>query len=228
MMGLRNIFAYRYLVAVKRSVSIVRTLFYGHGFLKSILRGRPVGPRGEPIPWFTYPAIEYLRQLDLADKRVFEYGAGNSSIFWAQRANQVVTVESNKQWFETISAMRPANLLLLLEIEKERYVSAIEQQQGKFDVIVIDGKWRNACAHACIDSLSDDGLIIFDNSDRHYQGCTFLRERGFFQIDFSGFSAINGYASTTSLLLRAPTRMQARFRPARPVGGLGQMAELDD
>lgn len=30
---------------------------------------------GNPIPWYTYPAIEYLSQFDVTDKDVFEFGA---------------------------------------------------------------------------------------------------------------------------------------------------------
>ena len=30
---------------------------------------------GNPIPWYTYPAIEYLSQFDYSDKKIFERGA---------------------------------------------------------------------------------------------------------------------------------------------------------
>ena len=28
---------------------------------------------GNPIPWYTYPVIEYLTQFDYTDKKIFEY-----------------------------------------------------------------------------------------------------------------------------------------------------------
>ena len=28
---------------------------------------------GNPIPWYTYPAIEYLSQFDYSDKKIFEF-----------------------------------------------------------------------------------------------------------------------------------------------------------
>ena len=31
---------------------------------------------GNPIPWYTYPAIEYLSQFDYQDKKIFEFGCG--------------------------------------------------------------------------------------------------------------------------------------------------------
>lgn len=227
-MGLKNTFIYKTLAAAKRSFQIMKTLFFGQGFIRSVLDAKPVGPDDEPIPWFTYPAIEYLKQFDFSAKRIFEYGSGNSSLFWARHAKEVIAVESDRRWFEHVARTRPPNLLLLLETDKENYVSSIRKREQKFDVIVIDGQWRNACANICADHLMDHGMIIFDNSDRHYDGCTKLRGRGFFQIDFSGFSPINGYASTTSLFIRAPTSLQSNFSPADPVGGLRQLACADD
>ena len=55
---------------------------------------------GNPIPWYTFPAIEYLSQFDYGQKQVFEYGCGSSSHFWAARAKYVVSIEDNPKWFE--------------------------------------------------------------------------------------------------------------------------------
>lgn len=227
-MDLKSTFTYKSLAAAKRGFQVIKTLFHEQGFLKSVLAAKPVGPHGEAIPWFTYPAIEYLKQFDFSDKIVFEYGSGNSSIFWAQRAKEVIAVESDRPWFEHVAKMRPPNLLLILEDGKEAYVSSISRQDRKFDVIVIDGRWRNACTTTCVDFLADHGMIIFDNSDRQYEGCNKLRAKGFFQVDFNGFSPINGYASTTSIFIRASTELQSNFSPSNPVGGLKQLACDDD
>ncbi|MFN7085986.1 MAG: hypothetical protein ACK4N4_05090 [Burkholderiales bacterium] len=206
----------------------MKILFFGQGFLRSALGARPVNASGEPIPWLTYPAIEYLKQFDFSDKRIFEYGAGNSSLFWAQRAKEVWAVESDRRWFEQVSRLRPSNLFLHLETVRDDYVSSIGRAGVKFDVIVIDGQWRNACAGVCTRHLADHGIIVFDNSDRRYEGCDRLRAQGFFQIDFSGFSPVSGYASTTSVFIRAPTPLQSGFSPPQPVGGLGERAGDDD
>lgn len=40
---------------------------------------------GNPLPWYTYPAIEYLSQFDYGEKTIFEFGCGYSSLFWAER-----------------------------------------------------------------------------------------------------------------------------------------------
>ena len=55
---------------------------------------------GNPIPWYTYPAIEYLSQFDYTKKKIFEFGCGYSSLFWAKRAQLVISIEDNPKWFE--------------------------------------------------------------------------------------------------------------------------------
>lgn len=227
-MELNNLGLFKVLLAVKRSLKVAGILLVNHGYFRSVVNGAPVAADGEPLPWFTYPAIEYLKQFDFSGKRVFEYGAGNSSLFWAARVREVVAVESDRRWFDRISGACPANLLLNLHTDRESYVASISGKGGKFDVIVIDGKWRNACAAFCVAYLNINGMIIVDNSDRHYKGCDLLREKGFFQIDFSGFSPINRYASTTSVLIKLPLDQRTGYCQASPVGGLAVRAGDDD
>src|SRR3954463_2256551 len=84
------------------SLRAARTLWRDYGHVKSARRGKCVDVIGNPIPWYTYPAIEYLKQLDFSTKNVFEFGAGQSTLFWAGRARRVVSVEDDAAWYQTI------------------------------------------------------------------------------------------------------------------------------
>jgi len=58
-------------------------------------------------PWITFPAARFLESLLLADSRVFEYGAGGSTLFFGSRVAQLVTVEHDRNWIErTATKMR--------------------------------------------------------------------------------------------------------------------------
>lgn len=69
---------------------------------------------GNPIPWISFPAYEYLEQLDLSDKTVFEFGSGNSTLYWAKRVKSVISIEDDKEWYEKIKTRIPSNTTLLL------------------------------------------------------------------------------------------------------------------
>ena len=89
--------------AIKKMLSNFKTLAMHHGQWKSILTNMPINSNGMELPWYTYPAIEYLNSFTLTSFDVFEFGSGNSSIYWAKRAKKIISVEHNKEWFTTIS-----------------------------------------------------------------------------------------------------------------------------
>jgi hypothetical protein len=173
------------------------------------------------------PAIEFLRQFDFNACSVFEFGAGNSSRFWASRTKRVVSVESDPSWFDSLKGDIGPNQTLILRTEKEKYAHAIVEQGGLFEIIVIDGLWRYACATQARPLLAPGGLLNLDNSDWYPNTSRFLRETQLFQIDFSGFGPINGYTWTTSIFLSADTRFQNRYGNPSPVGGIEQVADDD-
>jgi hypothetical protein len=51
-------------------------------------------------PWLTFPAIDYIKTILHPAMRVFEYGSGGSTLFWAKQAREVISVEHDHQWFE--------------------------------------------------------------------------------------------------------------------------------
>jgi hypothetical protein len=207
--------------ALVRGVVNALTLHHTYGFGRSARSGLPLDASGAPLPWYTYPAIEYLSQVDFAGRRVFEYGAGNSTLFWQARGARVAGVESDPAWHAKLSRQDPAPRILLRE-RREEYVRSIEEAEGPFDVVAIDGRWRHDCAKAAPAQLAPGGAIVLDNSDLHPRSARALREAGFLQVDFSGFGPVNPYTWTTSLFLRADCSLQRGLRDPKPLGGLDQ------
>ena len=211
--------------ALARSLLNARTLAYGYGQVRSIRALEPVDAAGAPIPWYTYPAIEFLKQFDMRANSVFEFGGGNSSRFWAARAARVTAVETDPAWYAALTAERIPNLSVHLRREKAAYVSCVAEQNAKFDLIVIDGQWRRSCANLAPMHLAEGGLIVLDNADWYPDSARGLRAAGFYEIDFSGFGPVNAYTWTTSVFLRADARLQKEFASARPIGGLLQQGD---
>ena len=223
---------------IKCSAQICRILLSNHGYYKSVTRGQLLDQNNKYIPWFTYPAIEALKNWDLSDKRVFEYGSGYSTLFWASRAKEVVSVEHNPRWHEKISRLAPSNAKIFLapiDEQKNEYHPSAETRQefaryagaieGRFQIIVIDGyarsRVRYQCAQKALSHLDDNGLIILDNSDWLPATAMVLRQSGLIEVDLSGPVPGNPDYQTTSFFF---TR-QFSFKPAgtrqpqMPIGG---------
>lgn len=210
---------------------VVSLINYGilsieYGQARTAHEWRCIDKVGNPIPWYTYPAIEYIKQLDLHDKRVFEYGSGYSTLFWASRCKHIVSVESDWEWYQKIKKQAPKNVNYLFLTNKEDYVAAIDTYPDNFDVIIIDGLYRYDCAVAAQKRLSGNGFIILDNSDWHDKTSAFLRSSDLIEVDMSGFGPINNYTWTTSLYF---TR-QVHLKPAherQPVHGVGGLEQTE-
>ncbi len=185
---------------------------------------------GNPLPWYTYPAIEYLKQFDYRRQKIFEYGCGYSSLFWARRAAKVISIEDNPlyftRWKQEFAAAE--NLDIRHREDGEAYENAILEEEGQFEVIVIDGKRRAECAVAAVAGLAAGGMIILDDSDRintseeYAAAVRTLREAGLIQVDFYGFCPMNNYTKTTSLFLKRDFSPVSLYK-VQPVNGWGNL-----
>jgi hypothetical protein len=184
---------------------------------------------GNPIPWYTYPAIEYLSQFDYRDKEIFEYGCGNSSMFGAERAKKVTSIEDNLKWFDKWQQeFSHPKLDIRWRDEGEIYENAIFEDNKKYDVIIVDGKRRAECALAAVKALAQGGMIILDDSDRintsqeYVKAVAALQQADLIQIDFYGFCPMNNYTKTTSLFLSRDFRFESQYK-VQPINGLGNL-----
>jgi len=82
----------------------VKTVVDDYGFFKSIVGGDPVDRRGQAIPFYSYPALEFFDHMDLKSATVLEFGSGMSTIWWAKRAGHVVSMETNPAWLHKLQA----------------------------------------------------------------------------------------------------------------------------
>lgn len=165
-----------------------------------------VNKANNKIPWYTYPAIEYLSSLDFTQKSIFEYGSGYSSIFWSNRAKNVTSVDNDINWIEKIKSEFNSNQTVLFKKDDCEYENSIAEVGKKFDVIIIDGIRRVECSKVIkyyLNNDSSDGfMIILDNSDWYNDIARYLKEElDLIEIDFHGFGPINAYTWTTSIFL---------------------------
>ncbi|MFC4726844.1 hypothetical protein [Coralloluteibacterium thermophilus] len=144
------------------------------------------------LPWWTFDAIREVEQLLASfdnQARVFEYGAGASTLWLSKRCAEVISVEHDIGFADSMaplfSSCPNVNVLTVPDVPAtgattearsrrrgyedrafDAYVDAISSQEGMFDLIVIDGRARTACLARAAQRLSPRGLILFDNSER--------------------------------------------------------------
>lgn len=138
------------------------------GWLRSIRKGYPCTDDGQYLPWMNYSVIAFLEERLRPDMRMFEYGAGYSTHFFAQRVGHVVSVEYDEAWYTTVMETICQNVELR-HIPKDvdgRYCRAVLSETEPFDLVVVDGRDRVNCVKQSILALSPGGVILLDDSDR--------------------------------------------------------------
>ena len=207
---------------VSSSLKNYKILSQMYGQYRSMEKWKCIDGNNDAIPWYTYPAIEYINQLNFTQKTIFEYGSGNSTIFWAKRCAKLYSVEDDSQWFDKIKPQLPGNVDCKLAENKEEYINSINSCPGKVDLIIVDGSFRYECAVQALKKLKDDGMIILDNSDWMEKSSQLLREADLIEVDMSGFGPINWYTWTTSFYFTRNVNLELGH-DRQPVHGIGSL-----
>ena len=176
------------------------------GWFDSFQQAMPIDAQGNPIPWYTYSAIHFLSERVTPRMTVFEYGSGNSTLWWCGRAGRVAACEHDRAWFELMRARLPSSVDYhhLDATQGDAYPTCALSARSRSDIIVIDGRERVRCAKHSLEALTPNGVIVWDNSERpeYAEGLDFLAAAGFRRIDFWGMGPINTYEWSTSILYR--------------------------
>jgi len=205
-----------YFQKLRKQANNFKSLAQNYGQWKTIRDFSSVDKNGLPVPWYTYPTTEFLSHLDLSSFKVFEYGSGNSTLWWAARSRHVTSVEDNELWFKKVKRLlKEQNVEYRLEKDLQKYST---MATNDFEVYIVDGKYRRECLNHIVNldvGKNKRGgaiMLILDNSDRYPNTLKFLKEKlGWIQIDFHGFGPINSYTWTTSIFINPARYSELRY-----------------
>lgn len=162
------------------------------GWFKSFRVKEALNQDGNPIPWTTYPFIDFINDRLSKELTVFEFGAGSSTLFFSLYVKHVTAVEHNIHWFNKLEGKKPLNVTLVFTdlCKKGEYAGTVNNSKIKYNLIFVDGEERISCIKNAVSSLTDDGVIILDDSERleYKEGIDYLLNLGFKKIDFWGIA----------------------------------------
>lgn len=212
---------------LKKQLKNFQSLALRYAQWKSISSWTCIDANNQPIPWYTYPAIEYLDHLDFSNMHVFEFGSGNSTLWWARHAYYVKSVEHNNEWYSKISSLATnfSNVDYELKIDKAEYLLSFN---SGFDIVIIDGIYRQDCANIFLQFSEETSMLIFDNSDWYPRTIQKLNnELRWLQVDFHGFGSINNYTWTTTIFFNPSMAHRLSYRKElHSISGLVQNCEV--
>jgi hypothetical protein len=182
------------------------------GWTNSIVTKNVSDRFNKPIPWSTYPFIQFITPRLNKSLQLFEFGSGSSTFFYADKVAFVESVEHDIAWYEKAKGGLPENAqLFFCELSPNGdYSKYASGRHKKYDMIIVDGRDRVNCCINNLNALKDDGVIILDDSERerYITGVQFLKERGFKSVEFWGTAAVINYLRCTTIFYRENNWMQ--------------------
>lgn len=162
------------------------------------------------LPWISYPALRLLENVVKPGMRVFEWGSGGSTVFFARKGCRVTSVESSEVWHGRLNAglniLTPeqrANIdLRFIRAHAQEYPQGLDAyvasvlDGGPWDLILVDGWERVRCAETAQGTLVPDGILVFDNSDQPQFASVRMRLQ---ETPFPGFGVSRIWPTQTSV-----------------------------
>lgn len=119
------------------------------------------------IPWFTYKTTRWLKQYVKPGMRVFEWGAGGSTVWLLARDVNLISVEMRPEWFQRIHCDLGKYEYNTWEVhlcEGWEELSTLVKGRGPFDLVIVDTRRRIDCIVAALPEITPGGYLLLDDS----------------------------------------------------------------
>lgn len=120
-------------------------------------KNRLVNEDGLMFPNFTQGCVEWLIKLgpSLKNFSVYEWGAEAASSWWKERSNDYTGVTTSEGAAKLMDCV--------YRWDMDNYVEHITQDDKLYDVIIINGRWRDECTVQALQRVRKGGYIIINN-----------------------------------------------------------------
>ena len=137
-------------------------------------------------PWWVRDAIFLIHHLILPNWKVLEWGAGSSTVWLANHAESVTTIEDSGDWVRDLGTILKQHKLLNVDLRHrdrqtsgslvsasrgccydEYVMGASDMGNGTFDLVSVDGRAREHCLKEAVRLVkSSGGVLVLDNYNR--------------------------------------------------------------
>lgn len=157
-------------------------------------------------PWMHLREIMLiLEELAPGRKTMLEWGSGGSTPFFAQYAKHMVSVEHDPAWFAKVQAPEKVRRFLVepnlvvppAESTYAAYKDYVDKPLSlglKYDVVLIDGRARLACALKVIPHLAPGGVVFIHDF--------WKKTRGRYRPVLNHYKEIASVRSTTATIIK--------------------------
>lgn len=117
-------------------------------------------------PWLSYDGQKQLAAHLTPVSSVLEFGSGMSTRWMVKRAKSILSFEDTADWYERVRSQLPdsSNVRYVLAPTATEYLAVPDGEL--FDLVLVDGRWRDQCVEIGLRHLKPGGILYLDNSDK--------------------------------------------------------------
>lgn len=137
--------------------------------IASTIRFKATGTRAA-VPWLGYRGARRIAQIVKPGTRVLEFGAGRSTIWFARRGAEVLSVETSDKWMSLVEgwlAEIPGHKVKIVCAEPPYRSEVLSDSLAgrEFDFALVDGEARDAAMRIALPVVRPGGHVYLDNAD---------------------------------------------------------------
>lgn len=125
-------------------------------------------------PWLVPAAIDFLRMRMIraiehgGRLKVIETGSGGSTLFFAEYADQILSFEHSRKWFNIVDKeLEHYNRTFIeLRFDPDYPKKGLRHIDKDYDLALIDGRGRVKSIASVVGRIKDGGYLILDNAER--------------------------------------------------------------
>ena len=121
------------------------------------------------VPMISYRARRVIAGLLSVESQMVEFGAGNSTPWFAERVKHLLSVEDDPAWHDyvntTLAAKAVTNVTLSLRAASA-YADLSNIEDNSLDFVLVDGSDRTGCVLSAAPKIKMGGFLYLDNSDK--------------------------------------------------------------
>jgi hypothetical protein len=156
----------------------------------------------ENMPLLSIPFLDWLNAYDFSDYTLIEFGSGYSTNYFATRFKNVISFETNQEWFDEINEVKLSNVDL-------RMISIDDAVCGNYDIniddktiVLVDGEVpRDKLVTSFLEKHSPS-IMFLDNSEWFAETCQKIQDEGYMEIPFWGIRFEEYYDKCTSIFIK--------------------------
>jgi len=120
-------------------------------------------------PWLATDAILFLEDFfkERPNAKVLEFGSGGSSVWFAKRTGNLVSIDHYKPWAEQVRVLL-GDLVVDFRLVPRPYAFVCDEFEDEtIDLVLVDGRDRVECVKKARRIIKPNGVLMLDNSERH-------------------------------------------------------------